>query len=107
MAARMFQPQQFCPPPAFTPTDIWTPRPLGQQICLQKNEPVRWPDTLPHIRHLAVLLGDGAGVKAQPPQTGYKCRFAGRTNAYNFDKVTVHLAAPIGGPKQLHRNPNG
>ena len=107
VAAGMFQPLQFRATPGLVPTDIWTSRPLGRQICLQKNEPVRWSDTLPHVRHLAVLLGDGAGVKAQPPQSGYKCRFAGRTDAYDFDKVTLHLAAPIGGPKQLHRNPNG
>ena len=85
VAAGMFQPLQFSAAPGLIPTDIWTPRPLGRQICIQKNEQVGRPDLLPHISHLAVLLRDGAGIEAQPPQTGYKCRFAGRTDAYDFD----------------------
>ncbi len=85
VAAGMFQPLQFSAAPALIPTDIWTPRPLGRQICVQKDEQVGRPDLLPHIRHLAVLLRDGAGIKAQPPQTGHKCRLAGRTDTYDFD----------------------
>ncbi len=85
VAAGMSQPLQFSAAPGLIPTDIWTPRPLGRQICVQKDEQVGRPDLLPHISHLAVLLRDGAGIKAQPPQSGYKCRFAGRTDTYDFD----------------------
>ena len=62
---------------------------------------------MPHVGHLAMLLCHRAGVITEPPQSDHKGRFTCRAYAYNLDKVSVHLAAPIGGPKELRRILNG
>ena len=54
-----------------------------------------------------MLLSHRAGVITVPPQSDHKGRFTCRAYAYNLDKVSVHLAAPIGGPKELRRILNG
>ncbi len=72
MAARVLQSLQLGPPPGFIPANVWTARLLGWQICVQKDEPVRWADALPHIRHFAMLLDHRSGIIAELTQTGYK-----------------------------------
>ena len=97
MAARVFQPLQLGPPPRFAPLDVRAPRPLRGQVRVQKDEPRRRADALPHIRHFAVLLGHRTGVIAELSQCRHKSCLPRGADACNLDQVCFHCAAPIGG----------
>ena len=97
MAARVLQPLQLSPPPRFAPIDVRTPRPLRRQVRVQKEEPLRRADALPHVRHLTMFLGHRTGVLAELSQCRHQSRLSGGADACNLDQVCLHCAAPIGG----------
>ena len=103
MAAYVLQPLQFSPSPRFAPVDVRTPRALSRQVRIQKEEPPRWADSLPHIRHFAMFLGHRTGVIAKLSKCRDKGCLSGSAYTCNLDQVSLHFAAPIGGQKSSLR----